>query len=88
LTWAPQTVKSACDVLGTLLYLLVGSILTWRLTHGAFEMYEFAETTGTLAIPRWYSFPYGVACMALLLIVTMYTLVNNISETRAASAHE
>ena len=88
LTWAPQTVKSACDVLGTLLYLFVGSILTWRLTHGAFEMYEFAETTGTLAIPRWYSFPYGVACMALLLIVTMYTLVNNISETRAASAHE
>ncbi len=88
MTWAPQRVKSACDALGTLTYLIVGSILTWRLYHGAFDMYEYAETTGTLAIPRWYSFPYGVACMVLLLIITLYTLVNNISETKAGSALE
>jgi len=88
LTWAPERVKSGCDVLGALIYLIVGGILTWRLSHGAFEMYEFAETTGTLAIPRWYSFPYGVACMALLLVVTLYTLVNYFSETRAGSVHD
>lgn len=88
LTWAPQKVKSGCDVLGTLMYLVIGAILTWRLYEGAFEMYEFAETTGTLAIPRWYSFPYGVACMTLLLIVTLYTLANDISKTRAESTQE
>ena len=82
MTWAPQWVKASCDSLGTILYLAVGCILTWRLYYGTFDMYEFGEITGVLAIPLWYSFPYALLCMALLLIVILYTLKQNISDIK------
>ena len=88
LTWAPQRVKSSCDVLGTLVYLIVGGLLTWRLYYGAFEMYAYAETTGTLAIPRWFSFPYALVCMAILLTVIIYTLINDLAETKSGCTIE
>ena len=88
MTWAPQRAKSCCDALGTLLYLLVGGLLTWRLYHGAFDMYEYAETTGVLAIPRWFSFPYALVCMAILLVATLYTLGKNINEIKSGSTTE
>ena len=88
MTWAPQRAKSSCDTLGTLVYLIVGGLLTWRLYHGAFDMYEFAETTGTLAIPRWFSFPYAIVCMAILLTVIVYTLINNLIEIKPGSTIE
>lgn len=88
MTWAPQRAKSSCDALGTLVYLIVGGLLTWRLYHGAFDMYEFAETTGTLAIPRWFSFPYAIVCMAILLTVIVYTLINNLAEIKTGSTIE
>ncbi|MDP6174016.1 MAG: TRAP transporter small permease [Rhodospirillales bacterium] len=83
LTRAPTRMKTSLDALGSLLYLIAGSILTWRLIFGGFDMYKYSEKTLTLGIPRWFSFPYATLCMAILIAVIIYTLGRSIAETRA-----
>ena len=39
LTRAPTWVKAFCDAAGSLMYLLIGILLTWRLIFGGIEMY-------------------------------------------------
>lgn len=79
----PNRAKTVCDAIGSLMYLAVGTILTWRLVLGGVDMYKYNETTSTLAFPRWMSFPYATVCMALLIAVIVYTLWRSIAETRA-----
>ena len=88
MTWAPQRTKSFCDAIGSLIYFLVGSLLTWRLIAGGVDMYGYAEVTGVISFPRWISFPYATVCMAILLATIMYTLGNNVAEARGKRIHE
>lgn len=83
MTWAPTRVKTSMDALGSLFYLIVGSLLTWRLVYGGIDMYKYSEMTLTLGIPRWLSFPYATLCMVILIAVIIYTLGRSIAETRA-----
>lgn len=83
MSWAPTRARTACDALGSLLYLVIGGILTWRMVLGGVDMYVYAETTSTVGFPRWMTFPYAVLCMAILIAVTVYTLGRSVAETRA-----
>ena len=83
LTRAPTRVKAFCDAAGSLIYLLIGILLTWRLIWGGVEMYQNNETFTTIGFPRWISFPYATICLALLLFVCLYTLGRSIAEGRA-----
>ena len=77
---ATPRAKFLCDLLGHLLYLALGALLTWRLVYGAFDMYHYAETTTTIGFPRWITFPFDILCMGMLIAVTVYTLVRSIAE--------
>lgn len=83
LTRAPTWIKAFCDATGSLIYLLIGILLTWRLIFGGIEMYQNNETFTTIGFPRWISFPYATICLSLLIIVCIYTLVRSIAEGRA-----
>lgn len=83
LTLAPTRVKTSLDAVGSLVYLVVGSLLTWRLVYGGIDMYKYSEMTMTIGFPRWVSFPYATVCMVLLVAVIVYTLGRSVAETRA-----
>lgn len=83
LTKAPTRAKTICDAFGSLMFIVVGCLLTWRTTLGGFDMYRYNESFTTLGFPRWMSFPYAVACMSLLVTVCIYTFSRSIAETRA-----
>ena len=81
---ASARAKAACDALGSLLFLGIGVLLTWRLVLGGIDMYKYSDVTSTLSFPRWVTFPFDIACMAVLVLVTAYTLAQNVAEARAS----
>ena len=78
---APYRVKSFFDFIGGLMFLGIGCLLTLRMIFGGIDLYNYGETTGVLAIPRWISFPYGVLCLTLLVVVVAYTLLHPAPDT-------
>jgi len=77
---ASARAKSFCNAIGSLLYFGLACLLTWRLIYGAFDMYKYYEQTATLSIPRWITFPFDIACMFVLIAVTIHTLIQASSE--------
>ena len=80
---APARLKAVLDAIGSLVFALIAAVLLWRHGLGAIDMYEVGETTMILNLPRWWSFPVAVACLALLLAACLYTLWRSIREVRA-----
>jgi TRAP-type C4-dicarboxylate transport system permease small subunit len=79
---APVRAKAFFDAVGNLMFVVIGALLLWRHSLGAIDMYHAGETTMIISVPRWWSFPAAVACLALLLVVCVYTLWRSIRETR------
>jgi TRAP-type C4-dicarboxylate transport system permease small subunit len=80
---ASTRVKALCDTVGALVYLVIGAILTWRLTLGGLDMYHYSERTMTINFPRWTTFPISVLLMMFLVVVIAYTVWRSIAEARA-----
>ena len=80
---APIRAKAFCDMLGAIIYVLLGALLTWRMIFGGIDMYEQSELTLTINFPRWTTFPVSVLLMGFLIVVTAYTIGRSIAETRA-----
>jgi len=79
---APAWVKAALDALGSLLFLVIGALLTWRLVVGGIDMYKNSDVTPTLSFPLWITVPFDIACMVVLVLVTGYTLAQSVAEVR------
>ena len=85
---ASTRVKICCDIVGSLLYLAIGVILTWRMTFGALDMYRYAEKSMTINFPRWTTFPPSILLLAFLVIVIAYTVRRSFLEFRAGRYFE
>ena len=83
LTRASTRMKAICDAAGSLIFLLIGILLTWRLIYGGIDMYNNNESFTTIGFPRWLSFPYAALCMTLLIVICFYTFTRSVSEARA-----
>jgi len=79
----PVRARLIADIAGGILYLLIASLLTWRLIFGGIDMYHYAEVTMTINFPRWTTFPVSVALLAFLVVVIAYTLGRSVAELRA-----
>lgn len=77
--------KAICDAAGSAIFLLIGILLTWRLIYGGIDMYNNNESFTTIGFPRWLSFPYSALCMALLIVICVYTFARSIAEARSNS---
>ncbi len=82
LSAAPARAKSFFDTVANLIYAFIITIMTWRLTLGGMDLYRDDQMTMVLEIPRWWTFPAALACLALLLAVCVYTTVRSFNEMR------
>jgi len=80
---APVRAKTFADICASVIYLCVGSMLTWRMYFGAWDMYNANEVSMTIGFPRWTTFPISIVLMALLVTVIVYTLGRSIAEYKA-----
>ena len=82
LSHASTRIKAICDAAGSLIFLLIAVLLTWRLIYGGIDMYNNNESFTTIGFPRWISFPYSTFCMILLITICVYTFIRSISEAK------
>jgi len=79
---APVRAKTTCDVIGGIFYLIIATVLTWRMIYGGLDMYNYDEMSMTINFPRWTTFPPSILMMAFLVVVVAYTVWRSIQETR------
>jgi TRAP-type C4-dicarboxylate transport system permease small subunit len=75
--------RALLDAVGSLLYLLVAILLAWRLYFGGTEFYASGEVLASFNFYRWWTIPFSLLCMALLIVVIAYTLVRDIAASRS-----
>ena len=79
----PVRTRVLADIVGGIFYILIASLLTWRLVFGAIDMYQYNEVTMTINFPRWTTFPISVALLGFLVVVIAYTIGRSVAEWRA-----
>jgi TRAP-type C4-dicarboxylate transport system permease small subunit len=82
---APPRVKAVLDAAGSFLFLAAAIMFTWRLFYGLLEMRQSAEQISAFAFYRWWTIPFDLVCMAVLILVILYTLVQDIGRVGAAA---
>jgi TRAP-type C4-dicarboxylate transport system permease small subunit len=81
---APPRVKAVLDAAGTFLFLAAAIMFTWRLFYGLLEMRESAEQISAFAFYRWWTIPFDLFCMMVLVLAILYTMVQDIAQVGAA----
>lgn len=72
LLWAHLSPQARASILrlSDLLLALLWAVLCWQLALGAYDKYQFAETTFILQWPLWHA--YAVACVGAVVGVVVY----------------
>jgi TRAP-type C4-dicarboxylate transport system permease small subunit len=78
-TGASQRARSLLDAMGTLLFLIVAVIFTWRLYHGLLDLKQQNEVIAAFTFYRWWTVPFDLFCMAVLIAVILYSLVRDLA---------
>ncbi len=85
---ASPRIKVALDAMGNLLFLAVASMFTWRLYFGMLELKQSSEQIAAFAFYRWWTIPFDLFCMAVLILAILYSLSEDISGIRAGQPAE
>jgi TRAP-type C4-dicarboxylate transport system permease small subunit len=85
---APARVKAGLDAFGNVLFLAAIVMFTWRLHYGMFEMKQSAEQIAAFAFYRWWTIPFDIFCMFVLILAIAYTLAEDIAGTKAGATAE
>lgn len=83
---APPRVKSALDAFGNLLFLVAIVMITWRLYFGMLEMRQSSEQIAMFAFYRWWTVPFDIFCMIVLICAILYTFLEDLSGVKAGRA--
>ena len=81
-TKAGPTSIALMRLLASLCAMAFAALLIWRMWLGLQDYIEYEEITGILSIPLWYAFVPAVLSLLLLLIATVLTLKQDVSELR------
>ena len=89
-TRAPPRFRTALDLVGTSIYLAAAVMLTWRLIFGTLEMRRSGQVIAAFEFHLWWTMPFDVACMVVLILVIAYTFSRDLADVRAgrATRHE
>ena len=85
---APARVKAGFDAGGNVIFLLAMAMFTWRLYFGMLELRQSSEQIAAFAFYRWWTIPFDLFCMIVLLCAIFYTLQEDLSGIRAGKAAE
>jgi len=66
------------SALGDLAFLVIATLICWRLIHGCIDYMEYDEVTMVLKIPIWWAMPPIIASFALLTLACASTLLAHI----------
>ena len=83
---APPRFKAALDAGGNLLFLAAASMFTWRLYYGTLEMRRSAEQIAAFRFYRWWTMPFDIFCMIVLIVAILYTLARDLARARAGAS--
>src|SRR5215470_11907864 len=80
---ASPRVKSALDAGGNLLCLGAAVLFTWRLYYGMLELRQSSEQIAAFTFYRWWTFPFDLFCMIVLVAAILYTLLEDLAAVKA-----
>ena len=69
--------RAALDLAANALFTLIAGLLTWRAVLGGLDLQRYQETTMVLAVPLWWGFVPAVFCLAVLTLVSAYTVLRS-----------
>jgi TRAP-type C4-dicarboxylate transport system permease small subunit len=85
---ASPSTKAALDAVGNALFLIAIVMFTWRLYYGMLEMKQSSEQIAAFAFYRWWTIPFDIFCMIVLICAIFYSLLEDIAGARAGHAVE
>ena len=80
---ASERTKAALDAMGNLLFLAAIIMFTWRLYFGMLEMWQSSEQIAAFAFYRWWTIPFDLFCMVVLICAIFYTFLQDTAGVRA-----
>jgi TRAP-type C4-dicarboxylate transport system permease small subunit len=79
---APERFKFALDAFGNMLFLAAIVMFTWRLYFGMLEMRQSSEQIAMFSFYRWWTMPFDIFCMVVLIFAIAYTLLQDLAGAR------
>jgi TRAP-type C4-dicarboxylate transport system permease small subunit len=79
---ASARTKAALDSFGNLIFLLAVIMFTWRLYYGMLDLRQSAEQISAFAFYRWWTVPFDIFCMIVLIGAVLYSLTEDIAGVR------
>ena len=64
------------------MFLAAASMFTWRLYYGTLEMRRSAEQIAAFRFYRWWTMPFDIFCMIVLVGAILHTLVRDVTRVR------
>jgi TRAP-type C4-dicarboxylate transport system permease small subunit len=83
---ASAPVKAGLDAFGNVLFLVAIVMFTWRLYYGMLEMRQSSEQIAMFSFYRWWTMPFDLFCMIVLICAIFYTLLQDIAGARSGQA--
>jgi TRAP-type C4-dicarboxylate transport system permease small subunit len=74
--------KSVFDAFGTLLYLVIAVMFAWRLYYGMIELRDSHQVLAVVNFYRWWTVPFDLFCLLVLIAVIAYTLARDVDDAR------
>ena len=85
---ASPRVKATLDGAGNAMFLVAIIMITWRLFFGMLEMRQTGEQIAAFAFYRWWTMPFDLFCMVVLVFAIFYTLTQDISGAKAGMSSD
>jgi TRAP-type C4-dicarboxylate transport system permease small subunit len=83
---APPRVRATLDTVGTILFLGIAVLFTWRLCYGLIELYDSHQVIAAFNFFRWWTVPLNIVCMVILILAIAYSLVRDLRAVRMGEA--
>ena len=80
--------RAVLDLVGNALLTLIAGLLTWRALLGGLDLHRYRETTMVLGVPLWWGFLPAVLCLAVLTLVSAYTVLRSLREAATGESHD
>jgi TRAP-type C4-dicarboxylate transport system permease small subunit len=84
---SPQ-LKAGLDAMGNALFLVAAVLFTWRLYYGMLELQQSSEQIAAFAFYRWWTIPFDLFCMVVLILSILYSLSEDVIGVKAGHPAE
>jgi TRAP-type C4-dicarboxylate transport system permease small subunit len=83
---ASPRVKAVLEAAGSAIYLAAAGMFTWRLYYGMLELRASSEVIAAFNFYRWWTLPFDIFCMIVLILAIAHTFVRDLADARSGRA--